>query len=47
MVTAPVKEDGVLNIVMGVNENLYDKAIHPIVTPSSFTGAVTTTRFTP
>ena len=26
VVTAPVKEDGVLNVVMGVNENLYDKA---------------------
>ena len=37
MVTAPVKEDGVLNIVMGVNENLYDKAIHPIVTAASCT----------
>jgi glyceraldehyde 3-phosphate dehydrogenase len=37
VVTAPVKEDGVLNIVMGVNENLYDKAIHPIVTAASCT----------
>jgi len=37
VVTAPVKEDGVLNIVMGVNENLYDKALHPIVTAASCT----------
>jgi glyceraldehyde 3-phosphate dehydrogenase len=37
VVTAPVKEDGVLNIVMGVNENLYDKTIHPIVTAASCT----------
>lgn len=37
VVTAPVKEDGVLNIVMGVNEDLYDKTIHPIVTAASCT----------
>lgn len=37
VVTAPVKEDGVLNIVMGVNDGLYDKAIHPIVTAASCT----------
>ena len=37
MVTAPVKEEGVLNIVMGVNENLYDKVNHPIVTAASCT----------
>jgi len=37
VVTAPVKEDGVLNIVMGVNENLYDKTVHPIVTAASCT----------
>ncbi|PCI58401.1 MAG: type I glyceraldehyde-3-phosphate dehydrogenase [Gammaproteobacteria bacterium] len=37
VVTAPVKEDGVLNIVLGVNEGLYDKAIHPIVTAASCT----------
>jgi glyceraldehyde 3-phosphate dehydrogenase len=37
VVTAPVKEEGVLNIVMGVNEELYDKAIHPIVTAASCT----------
>ncbi|MBM6550863.1 ArsJ-associated glyceraldehyde-3-phosphate dehydrogenase [Marinomonas ostreistagni] len=37
VVTAPVKEDGVLNVVMGVNHDLYDPAIHPIVTAASCT----------
>lgn len=37
VVTAPVKEEGVLNIVMGVNHHLYDKALHPIVTAASCT----------
>jgi glyceraldehyde-3-phosphate dehydrogenase (arsenate-transferring) len=37
VVTAPVKEDGVLNIVIGVNDDLYDKAIHSIVTAASCT----------
>ncbi|MCU8035191.1 MULTISPECIES: ArsJ-associated glyceraldehyde-3-phosphate dehydrogenase [unclassified Shewanella] len=37
VVTAPVKEEGVLNVVMGVNHQLYDKAIHPIVTAASCT----------
>ncbi|GLX85619.1 glyceraldehyde-3-phosphate dehydrogenase [Thalassotalea loyana] len=37
VVTAPVKEDGVLNIVMGVNDNLYDKDKYPIVTAASCT----------
>ena len=37
VVTAPVKEAGVLNIVMGVNDGLYDKALHPIVTAASCT----------
>ena len=37
VVTAPVKEEGVLNIVLGVNEALYDKAIHPIITAASCT----------
>ena len=37
VVTAPVKENGILNVVMGVNENLYDKTIHPIVTAASCT----------
>lgn len=37
VVTAPVKEDGVLNIVMGVNQQLYDPAEHRIVTAASCT----------
>jgi len=37
VVTAPVKEDGILNVVMGVNESEYDKSIHPIVTAASCT----------
>lgn len=37
VVTAPVKEEDVLNIVMGVNEHLYDKDIYPIVTAASCT----------
>ena len=37
VVTAPVKEEGVLNVVMGVNHDLYDKAKHPIVTAASCT----------
>ncbi|SIT01821.1 ArsJ-associated glyceraldehyde-3-phosphate dehydrogenase [Neptunomonas antarctica] len=37
VVTAPVKEDGVLNVVMGVNHHLYDKQVHPIVTAASCT----------
>ncbi len=37
VVTAPVKEDGVLNVVMGVNHQDYDKSIHPIVTAASCT----------
>lgn len=37
VVTAPVKEDGVLNIVMGVNHHLYDKDQYPIVTAASCT----------
>ncbi|BCV50624.1 ArsJ-associated glyceraldehyde-3-phosphate dehydrogenase [Shewanella algae] len=37
VVTAPVKEEGVLNVVMGVNHQLYDKTIHPIVTAASCT----------
>lgn len=37
VVTAPVKEDGVLNIVVGVNQQLYDKDIHHIVTAASCT----------
>ncbi|BDA62385.1 ArsJ-associated glyceraldehyde-3-phosphate dehydrogenase [Shewanella xiamenensis] len=37
VVTAPVKEEGVLNVVMGVNHQLYDPAIHQIVTAASCT----------
>ena len=37
VVTAPVKEEGVLNVVMGVNHQLYDKSRHPIVTAASCT----------
>ncbi|MCH1930873.1 ArsJ-associated glyceraldehyde-3-phosphate dehydrogenase [Shewanella sp. A25] len=37
VVTAPVKENGVLNVVMGVNHQLYDPSIHPIVTAASCT----------
>jgi len=37
VVTAPVKEDAVLNVVMGVNHQLYDSARHRIVTAASCT----------
>ncbi len=37
VVTAPVKEDSVLNVVMGVNEQLYDKDKHRIITAASCT----------
>jgi glyceraldehyde 3-phosphate dehydrogenase len=37
IVAAPVKSGGVLNVVVGVNENLYDPACHPIVTAASCT----------
>lgn len=37
VVTAPVKEDGVLNVVLGVNHHLYDKDLHRIVTAASCT----------
>jgi glyceraldehyde 3-phosphate dehydrogenase len=37
IVAAPVKVDSVLNIVMGVNEHLYEPAKHPIVTAASCT----------
>lgn len=37
VVSAPVKEAGVLNVVMGVNDHLYDPALHPIVTAASCT----------
>lgn len=37
VVSAPVKEEGVLNIVMGVNDHEYDPALFPIVTAASCT----------
>ncbi|MBE0507144.1 MAG: ArsJ-associated glyceraldehyde-3-phosphate dehydrogenase [Marinospirillum sp.] len=37
VVSAPLKEEGVLNVVMGVNDQLYDPAIHPIITAASCT----------
>ncbi|WP_339858830.1 ArsJ-associated glyceraldehyde-3-phosphate dehydrogenase [Pseudohongiella acticola] len=37
VVTAPVKEDGVLNVVLGVNDKDYDPALHRIVTAASCT----------
>lgn len=37
VVTAPVNEDGVLNVVLGVNDNEYDPAQHRIVTAASCT----------
>jgi len=37
VVSAPVKEPGVLNVVMGVNHHLYDKTHHRIVTAASCT----------
>ncbi|KZY96282.1 type I glyceraldehyde-3-phosphate dehydrogenase, partial [Oleiphilus sp. HI0073] len=37
VVSAPVKEEGVLNVVMGVNHSLYNKEAHRIVTAASCT----------
>jgi glyceraldehyde 3-phosphate dehydrogenase len=37
VVSAPVKEPGVLNVVMGVNQHLYDRGRHRIVTAASCT----------
>ena len=37
VVSAPVKEEGVLNVVMGVNDDLYDPDLYPIVTAASCT----------
>ncbi|WP_348945342.1 ArsJ-associated glyceraldehyde-3-phosphate dehydrogenase [Chitinibacter sp. FCG-7] len=37
VVTAPVKEPGVLNVVVGVNDHLFDPTIHRIVTAASCT----------
>ena len=37
LVTAPMKEAGVLDVVMGVNHHLYDPTIHTIVSAASCT----------
>jgi glyceraldehyde 3-phosphate dehydrogenase len=37
LVTAPIKQEGVLNVVMGVNQGLYDPKLHRIVTAASCT----------
>lgn len=37
VVTCPVKEPNVLNVVMGVNDHLYDRDRYPIVTAASCT----------
>jgi glyceraldehyde 3-phosphate dehydrogenase len=37
VVSAPVKDQGALNVVMGVNQNLYDPKQHKIVTAASCT----------
>ncbi len=37
VVSAPVKGEGVLNIIMGVNDYLYDPKLHDIVTAASCT----------
>ena len=37
IVATPVKEDEVLNVVMGCNDQLYDPAIHDIITAASCT----------
>ncbi len=37
VVSAPVKEEGALNVVMGVNQHLFDPAVHRIVTAASCT----------
>ncbi|MEZ9510821.1 ArsJ-associated glyceraldehyde-3-phosphate dehydrogenase [Vibrio breoganii] len=37
VVSAPVKEEGIANIVVGVNDEIFDPAIHKIVTAASCT----------
>jgi glyceraldehyde 3-phosphate dehydrogenase len=37
VVSAPVKEECILNLVVGVNDHLFDPAVHPIVTAASCT----------
>ncbi len=37
IVAAPVKEDGALNVVVGVNHDLYDPEVHDVLTAASCT----------
>lgn len=37
VVSAPVKEDGVLDVVMGVNDGLYNPSVHQIISGASCT----------
>lgn len=37
VVSAPVKEEGIANIVVGVNDNIFDPEVHQIVTAASCT----------
>ena len=37
VVSAPVKDGGALNVVYGVNHNLYDPAVHALITAASCT----------
>jgi glyceraldehyde 3-phosphate dehydrogenase len=37
IVSAPIKEEGILNVVMGVNDALYDPAKHKLLTAASCT----------
>ena len=37
VVTSPVKEEGILNVVMGVNDHLYEQEKHAIITAASCT----------
>ncbi|EOD77353.1 NAD-dependent glyceraldehyde-3-phosphate dehydrogenase [Grimontia indica] len=37
VVSAPVKEDGIANIVVGINDNIFDPEVHRIVTAASCT----------
>ncbi|PWI31878.1 glyceraldehyde-3-phosphate dehydrogenase [Vibrio albus] len=37
VVSAPVKEDGIANIVVGVNDHIFDPQVHQIVTAASCT----------
>ncbi|KKD59471.1 glyceraldehyde-3-phosphate dehydrogenase [Grimontia sp. AD028] len=37
VVSAPVKEDGIANIVVGINDNIFDPEVHRVVTAASCT----------